>query len=146
MSGFQQVNCSVGLDFSISLRYNGDIPRSSFCVPAAATFPASINHHDLIRFFDGFEPIGDNDNGLAGDQPVQRLLDFPLIFYVQAGADLVQQKDRGVFQERTSDEDALPFAVIVVQPGDQPQYGTLSTAGGSHNSCIYLRWINVEII
>lgn len=67
-------------------------------------------HDDLIGRFDSAHPVGDHQNGLAGKQAGKRALHFGFVFHIQAGGGLVQQDDRGVFQERPGDRDPLPLA------------------------------------
>ena len=71
---------------------------------------APVHHHQPVHGGDGREPVGDGDHGLAGHQPVERLLDRRLDLGVERAGRLVEDEDRRVLEEDAGDRDALPLA------------------------------------
>ena len=71
---------------------------------------AVLEHHDLVRAHDGAHAVGNHDDGLAGEQARERLLDLRLVLHVQARGGLVQEHDRRVLEQGAGDGDALALA------------------------------------
>ena len=100
---------------------------------------ALLQHADLIRIHDGVEPVGDDEDCLTPDHFGNGLVHLLLILRIHEGGGLVQHHDRGVFQDRPGQRDALPlpagkhFAPVpghgvdaILQPGEElPALGLL---------------------
>ena len=100
---------------------------------------ALLQHADLIRIHDGVEPVGDDEDCLTPDHFGNGLVHLLLILRIHEGGGLVQHHDRGVFQDRPGQRDALPlpagehFAPVpghgvdaILQPGKElPALGLL---------------------
>ncbi len=67
-------------------------------------------HHDMIGSLHGAHAMRDDQDGLSRQEPRQRALDFRFIFHIERCSSLIQKNDGRVFQQRTGDGDALPFA------------------------------------
>lgn len=66
-----------------------------------------VNDQNLIGILDGVQTVGDDQQGLTLYQLRDGLLNVALIVGVHTGGRLVQNHDRGVFQNTAGDGDAL---------------------------------------
>lgn len=69
-----------------------------------------IHHLNLFGARDGFQSMGYHDDGFSLHQLLQGQLYLPLVLHVHAGGRLIQQKNRGVFQNGRCNADALTLA------------------------------------
>ena len=70
---------------------------------------AFVHDHDIVGFFDGREPVGDDDGGAVLHQVFQCRLNQPLGFVVQRAGGLIQNQNRRVSQQRAGNGDTLPL-------------------------------------
>lgn len=73
-------------------------------------YPATVHGHDAVRRPDGGEPVGDDEDRAAVDQPGERLLDQGLRAGVQGRGRLVQDQYPGVADQRAGDGEPLLLA------------------------------------
>ena len=85
-------------------------PRRQHIGRAVVDDAAIIHHIDAVGAADGGEPVGDQDRGAPGHQPLQRHLHLRLALGVERAGGLVEQQDRRVLQEGPGDRDALALA------------------------------------
>src|SRR5215472_2969455 len=76
------------------------------CLRQAALF----NHEQPRRAAKCRQTVRDREHGSAFDQSLERLLDLPLRFGIDAARRLVQDENAGIVQDRTRDRDALTLA------------------------------------
>lgn len=62
-----------------------------------------------VGMFDGGEAMSYGDGGAALHQAVESLLYQVFAFCVESGSGLIQDENRGVLQDGSSDADALPL-------------------------------------
>lgn len=85
-------------------RAAGSVPRADHAERSSA-----VQHQDLVGAADGFQPVGDHENGLVTGQGLNGLLQPVLVFRVHVGGGLVQNDDGGVLQPGPGNGDALPL-------------------------------------
>ena len=69
-----------------------------------------FQHHDVVRIFDGGQPVCDDQQGLALGQGRDALLDLIFIFRVGESGSFVQNDDGGILQQHPGNGDTLLFA------------------------------------
>ena len=69
-----------------------------------------IHDQDLVRVFNGLEPVGNHDHGLVLCQGFDRLHELIFIFRVNIGRCLIQEDHRRILHHGPGNGDALPFA------------------------------------
>lgn len=67
----------------------------------------SFHHRDPVAALHDPQPMGDNDHRFSLTQVFDRPVDLHLILRVCRAGGLVQDKDRGVFQDRSCNTDPL---------------------------------------
>ena len=80
------------------------------CVRPLLDHPALVEHHDIIGVDDGREPVRDHHDRTPLREAGERLLDEDLVLWVGKRRRLVQDDDRGVLEDGTSEGDALLLA------------------------------------
>lgn len=73
-------------------------------------FAPAVEHDYLVGTDDRGEPVGDHDHGLAGHEPLERLLDQMLVLGIGERGRLVQHHDGRVRDDRARDGYPLLFA------------------------------------
>ena len=61
-----------------------------FVVPALLNDSAAVEHENLVGAADGFQPVGDHENGLAVRQDLNGLLQAVLVLRVNVGRRFIQ--------------------------------------------------------
>ena len=72
--------------------------------------PAVIEHQDHVGIPDGRQAVGDHKRRPVPDQICQGLLHKLFRFGIQGGSRLIENQDRGIFQQRPGDRYPLAFA------------------------------------
>ena len=74
----------------------------------AAFYDAPVmDHTDLIGILDRTQTVGDGYSGTCLHQTFEGILYQSLTFCIEGGGGFVEDKDRGIFQDGTSDGDTL---------------------------------------
>ncbi len=71
---------------------------------------AVVEDHDPVGLEHGRQPVRDDHDSAPIQKAIQGLLDEALALRVERARRLVEEKDRGVAQERARDGDPLPLA------------------------------------
>ena len=71
---------------------------------------AVLDREDHVGRFDRREPVRDRDRRPVAHQPLERLLDDPLALGVEGGGRLVEDQDRRVGHDHSSDRQPLALA------------------------------------
>src|SRR3989344_4315427 len=71
-------------------------------------FP-SLQHHDSVHFRNSGKSVSDNDSRLIFHQFIKSLLNVGLARAIERTGRFVQDKDRRIFEHRSSNSDALAF-------------------------------------
>ena len=74
------------------------------------TDPARIQHNDAGGIADRAEPMGDGNDGAAGGQAFEGLLDETFALIVECGGRLVEDQDRGIAEDGAGERQALALA------------------------------------
>ena len=70
---------------------------------------AAVYDDDLIGSLNGFQPVGNHDDGLFGGERLDGAHQLIFIFGINVGSCLIQKDDRGVFHHGAGNGDALLF-------------------------------------
>ena len=97
---------------------------------------AVVEHDDLVGSGDGVQSVRDHQHGAFLRQPAQCLLHKVFRFGVGERGGLVEDKDRGVGEDRTGDGKPLTFPTG--QPAARTQHGVVAVRQ-SHDAIVDLR-------
>ena len=82
----------------------------SSCVGALFDEFSVVKHADAVGLLDGGEAVGNDKAGAVGAKVFKRFLDESLGVVVERGGGLVEQQQRGIFQQGAGDGEPLFFA------------------------------------
>ena len=69
-----------------------------------------IDNNDTIKFCDGAQTVGDDDARAVLHQIVECVLDKFLALAIKRTCRFIKYQDRGIFQYRAGNRNALPLA------------------------------------
>ena len=73
-------------------------------------YPSVIQNDYPVGIFDGFEPMGNGNDGASFNQRINGFLHLHFIFWIERSGSFVQQDDLCVFQYGAGNGYALLFA------------------------------------
>src|SRR5699024_3097241 len=71
---------------------------------------AVVDENDAVGLSDRVHPVGDHDRGPTASELVDAVMNRGLVEGVERGADLVQEDDGGIFEQRPGDGHSLTLA------------------------------------
>ncbi len=83
------------------------LEEEKFLVGSFLNNPSFFHNTDPVGVSDGGEPVGDNHGGAVFHQVFDGLLDLDFRFGVEGGGGLIEDEDRGVFDQGTSNRQTL---------------------------------------
>jgi hypothetical protein len=77
--------------------------------PALGDF-AVLQHHDPVCMEDGRKAVGNDEGCSVGHQVVEGVLDHLLAFRIEGACGFIEDKDRGILQDRPGNAYPLPLS------------------------------------
>src|SRR5580704_8102142 len=92
------------------------VMREELAMAALLDDAAVLDYHEPVHLRDGGEPVRDGDDGLAGHQRVEVLMDRGFDLAVERGGRLVEHQDRRILENHARDGDALALPAGKLYP------------------------------